>query len=526
MSVYKTGEIRFGSLANLLAVAGVISLCCSQAMAQSSRGDASSPAANAAQYQLHVNTNLVVVRVVVRDAHSNPVEGLTKDDFRLFDNGKEQSIAQFELKAPQPEAPGSAGNPAHFTALFFDDLDTPLAYLTYARDAADRFLTNNLRGSDRAALVTTSGSNMVEFTSDLKQLHDALFKIAPNEHGGDPRNQAARNLHVLDQLVVRVSQMPGQRTIILVSTGFMSGSQQAEVNAIINRALGSEIAISSIDPRGLAPPPSADVLSMVPETAPPTAILPRNSSMRDGMPPEPSAADRSMDSLDPDVLIAPEIVLRELADGTGGEYFHDNNDLSAGLLRLSAMAEAYYILAFTPHQLNSDGRYHSLKVILTAKQRGFSVQARRGYFAPPSHPSAAEQEDEEIRQALLSDSHSEQLPVALGASVSAETGGSRELSLVAHLDARRLRFQKEGAHNLNTVTFVFGIFDQNGSVVGLKRRRAHINVLDDQLPELFKAGVDVDMSFELKPGIYRVREVVTDSEEHQLTTFSKNLKIP
>ena len=53
-----------------------------------------------------------------------------------------------------------------------------------------------------------------------------------------------------------------------------------------------------------------------------------------------------------------------------------------------------------------------------------------------------------------------------------------------------------------------------------------VNVLDAQLPELFKAGVDANMTFQLKPGIYRIREVVTDSEERHMTTFSKNVKIP
>src|ERR1022692_658604 len=63
---------------------------------------------NQAPFQLKVASNLVVVRVVVRDAQGKPVEGLQKEDFKLFDRGKEKSIAPFEAEVPAPEAPNPA----------------------------------------------------------------------------------------------------------------------------------------------------------------------------------------------------------------------------------------------------------------------------------------------------------------------------------------------------------------------------------------------------------------------------------
>jgi hypothetical protein len=46
------------------------------------------------------------------------------------------------------------------------------------------------------------------------------------------------------------------------------------------------------------------------------------------------------------------------------------------------------------------------------------------------------------------------------------------------------------------------------------------------LQDLFKDGVTISMSFQLKPGVYRIREVVTDSEDHHLTAVSTTLKVP
>ena len=265
---------------------------------------------------------------------------------------------------------------------------------------------------------------MVDFTSDLTKLHEALFKIAPNEHGGDARLQSWHNLQTLDQLVMRVSQMPGQRTIVLVSPGFMSASQQAHVDGIIDRALRSQVVINTLDPRGLETPP----LGGAPETSPPTAILPQAASARPGSQPPsqtPPSADL-VDSLDPDLLITPETVLREVADGTGGEYFHDNNDLKAGFHELSGTAQPYYILAFNPTDLRQDGRFHSLKVSLTERHAGFRLQARSGYFAPKSSTSPADQADAQIQEALLSPSDLQQLPVALAAGLSETGSDTRE----------------------------------------------------------------------------------------------------
>src|ERR1700733_10201659 len=53
---------------------------------------------NQTPFKLQVKSNLVVVRVVVRDAHGNPVDGLRKEYFKLFEQGKEQSFAQFEVE--------------------------------------------------------------------------------------------------------------------------------------------------------------------------------------------------------------------------------------------------------------------------------------------------------------------------------------------------------------------------------------------------------------------------------------------
>jgi len=84
----------------------------------------------------HASTELVSVPVVVKDRYKNRVHGLTKNDFRVLENGHEVEIRSFESMA-NPGLPTMAPDPAKVQTalsravgavpiiLFFDQLNTP-----------------------------------------------------------------------------------------------------------------------------------------------------------------------------------------------------------------------------------------------------------------------------------------------------------------------------------------------------------------------------------------------------------------
>ena len=119
---------------------------------------------------IRAQTNLIVVRAVVRDAAGNPVSGLNRTDFKLFDNNKEQSISYFapdvsEVGNPvgataaapaanQPRKSGtSAGHiePQRLSAIFFDDYHMEFGDLVQIREAAKRYLGKHLDAGERVA---------------------------------------------------------------------------------------------------------------------------------------------------------------------------------------------------------------------------------------------------------------------------------------------------------------------------------------------------------------------------------------
>ena len=96
---------------------------------------------------------------------------------------------------------------------------------------------------------------------------------------------------------------------------------------------------------------------------------------------DPHAA-QARSSLDRSSAFVIADVLAELAQGTGGVFFHNDNDLRAGFNALAA-DPPHYILAFSPKNVKLDGKFHALKISLAEKRKGYAIQARRGYFAVP-----------------------------------------------------------------------------------------------------------------------------------------------
>ncbi len=540
-----------------------------------------------APFQLRVASNLVVVRVVVRDAQGKPVEGLKEEDFKLFDRGKEQTIKQFEVEtSPAPPAvPVTARGqdrtlppamPGRFLALYFDDLNTSDTDMMQGRDAADHYLATRLQPKDRVAIFT-SQKMLSDFTDDPKQLHEALTKLhsSPrnlNRVGDCPQLsdyqalqiaqfeddyqidawrvaldemanrcpqpqpvpfiqmlargivaqveiQSRTNLQALENLVQYLSHLPGQRTIVLVSPGFPSQSEQYQLDRLVDRALRAQVVISALDPKGLA------------------LLMPEVDVTRSYSPAANSGIINAMKNVASMRELVATDVLAEVAQGTGGEFFHNNNDLNAGFGALAG-SPVYYILAFAPSDAKPDGKFHTLKVELAEKGKGLSVQARRGYFVakegtePDVQAQQSGQSDpeaqvkERLRETVLSKADMQELPVEVRTEVSKGSATTSELSVLAHLDAKSLHFRKDGTHNQNTVTFVSAIFDGGGQYLTGQQRQARVDLPDESLPNLLAKGMDIKITFQLQPGTYTMREVVTDSEDHHMTALSRSVQIP
>jgi VWFA-related protein len=461
------------------------------------------------------------------------------------------------MESPAIEAIPAAVTPERFVAYLFDDVHVKTNDLIMARDAAYRHMKRALRAKTRAAIFTTSGETMLDFTSDRDQLHEALFRLQPRPVAQDasghdcpdltylwaqaikngdsgaymlaiaaaaacssmPKKEAALlvppvvarviartehetgvTLDVLRDLIRRMAVLPGQRTIVLASPGFMTefGSKEAE-SFIIDRAIRAKVVINALDVRGLY----VDTRDL---------SLPSNEA--DIKAPFERAEN-----------IARMDVMAELANGTGGTFYHNSNDMDAGFDRVAGNPEYRYVLGFSPEGLKPDGSLHALTVSIIPNPHHYDLDARRSYTAPKRLDDPVEAAREEITAAIFSREEMRDIPLELHTEFF-KTRNQAKLTVVTHVDLKALKLPKTEGRNHDDLTVTTGIFDTNGNYVAGIQRGVELRLKDETFDKWMANGIQVRSNLEVKPGTYLVRVVVRDSEGHLMAARNGSVNIP
>ncbi len=423
----------------------------------------------------------------------------------------------------------------------------------------------HLATTDRAAIFTTSGQNNLDFTDDRTKLHDTLQQLRPRpiSRGGgtgcpdisfymadliqnrrDPTaiqlatedalacafnrdrrmlsaaqamaestatgvlnqgdHESRVSLSVLRDAIRRVAVMPGQRTILLLSPGFLTPQMESDYLELVDHALRSQVIISSLNGRGLY---TVDPLGDISKEGPANEFA------------SVSRAQYASQSAS-----AEEDILRDLAFGTGGSFFHNSNDLDEGFRYIAAAPEYWYVLGFSPQNLKLDGRFHGLKVTVKNRQK-LTILARKGYYAPKHVADPAEEAKQEIEDALFSQEELHDLPIDLRTQFFKPSDLDAKLAVLVHVDVKKMHFRKAEGRNQNNLTIVSGLFDRNGKFITGNQKVLDMHLKDETLANKLGSGITVKSSFDVKPGSYLVRLVVRDAEG-QLSAANGAIEIP
>jgi hypothetical protein len=324
--------------------------------------------------------------------------------------------------------------------------------------------------------------------------------------------QATAALRGIESAARRMMSLPGQRSILIVSGGFQTDTLHYELSQVTDRALHGGVVINALDARGVYSGVGAD--AAIPDASQRSASLTRN----------------------PVILAQKSQILEEgarrqtdgvqaLAYETGGVFFNNSNDLAAGFRRTTALTDPFYVVAFSPQNLKLDGSFHPLQVKL-ALPKGFTVQARRGYYAPKKPLNPSEQEKEEIQEAVFSQDETQELPLDVHTQFFTKSESEARVTVLSRVDLHPLHFRKDGGRNLDNLTFVTVVFDRDGHVVKGLERSVELRLRDSSLAHYLQTGITIKTVFDVGPGTYQVRSVVRESETGQISSLNRAVEIP
>jgi len=239
---------------------------------------------------IKAEANLVLVDVVATDKKGGYIKDLEAKDFLVFEDNRQQQITSFsppvELQGPQrPSQP-------RYIVLFFDDSTMAIEDQMLARRAATQFVEKTASPDRMMAVVDFGGTTRIvqNFTADGEKLKratanlqtsavspNAASPMSPTDSMEGPTPQVASLgqislaeadfgvrsfLLAIRNLVKTLRTVPGRKSLILFSSGFpLTYDRQPELDATIDAANRANVAIYSVDARGLvALPPGAFLL--------------------------------------------------------------------------------------------------------------------------------------------------------------------------------------------------------------------------------------------------------------------------
>ncbi len=292
------------------------------------------PAARAQQAQpkLRVSVNLVLVDATVKDKHGQIIDGLTKDDFVVSENGAQQQIAHFS-RYQLPLA----------VALVVDLSGSIMPFLRPLRYATMTAL-RSLKPEDQVALFafTDRVDRLVDLTRDKQRVAD---QIAGFSAGGSTNINGA----LFDAANYLAAAAPQTRRVIILVSDNVPTASTVSSDRVLNAMYEADTSLYGLK---------------VPGENPWEARM--SARMRSG-----SLGD-----------------VAKMTESTGGEIFdvQKEGSLYIAFEALINRLKTRYTLGYYPANAARDGRFRTLTVRLAPRWgkpgRDYVVLAKRGYFAP------------------------------------------------------------------------------------------------------------------------------------------------
>ncbi len=491
-------------------------------------------------------------------------------DHFVVENGLQDALNDHKsASAPEALKSGLPATPVvqpRYLALFFDDVNATDGALTgglkRTQTAAEKFVKSALKAGVHIGVFTASGAQTLEFTTDEGKLMETIsalrahVKMSENGIASCPRitpylayriafehdsgsmqavmfddfekdcptpqsaivSQAeetwrrvqelsADTLNTVGRVVVHLGTMPGKRELLLASSGFLAMSQQDLKDKIIDRAIRAGVVINALDAKGLY-------------SEAPAGLRPEDEGFTQtvsGIAPVINQSIRFEATEAPLRLQVLNEPMGTLAEGTGGTFYHGNNDLNAGFRKLGGEPEVTYRISFRPDGAAPDGSFHKLKVSLI-NTKNYSVQARPGYFAP--NEKVSESLQSKIDREILAEDTVAGFPV--GIAIQRDKAG---LLVQSSFDISKLRFVKKDDRLVQRIIFTTALVNAEGKIVAAQEGQIDLSLTEAAYKSLASSGVNAKIVLEVPPGVYKLRQVSADELDGKIACSTHVIEV-
>jgi len=522
---------------------------------------------------VHITTNLVQVDAVVTDKDGKLVTDLKPEEVEIFEDGRKQKITHFSYNATMTEQPAAETKstptdknaapipPSRLRpedvrrtiALVVDDLGLSFESTHYVREALKKFVDRQMQPGDLVAIIRTSGGMgaLQQFTSDKRQLYAAIDRIkwyasgrsgvsafapitppTPGEHGADidaaaeEFNQFREDVYAVGTLgavnyVVRgLRELPGRKSILLISDGFRIFSQDdpnrnfrtlQKLQRLIDEAGRASVVIYTMNATGLQTlmPTAADDLSG------------RDfQQMQDAMTSRRNVAFETQEGLD------------YLAYETGGMPIKNTNDLSGGIRRVLADQKGYYLIGYRPDQSTFDPRtgrrqFHHLTVKVTRAGK-FKVRMRHGFYGVSDEEKPKPKTlGQQLFDALVSPFGATGVHLQLTSLFANDAKAGSIMRSLLYVDPRDLTFTEDTGFHRTTIDVMAITFGDNGVPIDQIGRTYQIKLPNDDYKRIMKDGLVYYVTVPVKkPGAYQLRVSLRDSASDRVGSASQFIDAP
>jgi VWFA-related protein len=509
-----------------------------------------------AGFTLKANAELVLTNVVARDAKTGElVTGLKQSDFKIFENGKEQQIDSFDFESVDMATPlkeatvsglaaGPTGSKAVVVAkpeelrnhrlivMFFDLTSMQPEDLERCVDAAQAFLKTKMQPADLVALVSLGDTLNVDqdFTADKNALINEVgayngtesqgFAQGANSNTNQVEDTTAytpdesefndlntdRELFALRAISQSLSKINEKKSLLYFSGGISRDGieNEASIRSAINAAVRADLAIYSVDTRGLQAVTAFGDAS--------TGSL-RGQSGFNG-----SALTTNMNA-----NFASQEVMGTLSSDTGGKAFFDSNDFAPAFAQVQKDNSAYYAIGFHSANPARDGKYRKLTVKID--RPGFKLEYRPGYYAPADFKhSGKEDREQELQDQLASDLPATDMAVYMNAMYFRLDENRFYMPVSLVVPGSQIPFVKGGDKDKATLDIIGAVLDESQRPVGRVRDTVKLNL--DPALQARQKNIQYTTSFNLPPGKYQLKFVVRENQTGRMGSFIADVTLP